>query len=480
MAVSRSKTWIAGEVLTASDLNSEFNNILNNGEDLGWPATKAKDFDGQQLILDADADSDFTADTDDRLDLALAGTDLFRWDGTVATPVNGLDFIAAVAGTSSRIDAVGSDSNIQFDLRGKGTSGVGLFTGTTERARFDGTTPIIAKNGIINGDFRVAQRGTSFTSATTPANNDDTYLLDRWVLLSDGNDAVDVTQETTTVPTGSYAAIRLDVETGNVKFGLLQVLEARAAAALIGGTASLSFQARRTGTSIDHLRAAIIAWDSTADSVTSDVVSAWNAAGTDPTLVTNWTYENTPANLATLTTSYQTFTISNISIDTASATNVAVFIWIDDVTTTVGDFLYIADVQLELGAVATPFERRPIGQELVLCQRYYTKTFPQGTAPAQNAGTDGAIAYRVRVAGVSNQTEAWHLPQTMRASPSVTFYNPSAANALWRNADDAADSGAATAETFGNDRSVIIRNAQVAGDAASETVSIHVTASAEL
>jgi hypothetical protein len=46
------------------------------------------------------------------------------------------------------------------------------------------------KNAIINGDFKVSQRGTTFTSATTPANSDDTYLLDRWVLLSDGNDIV--------------------------------------------------------------------------------------------------------------------------------------------------------------------------------------------------------------------------------------------------------------------------------------------------
>ena len=31
----------------------------------------------------------------------------------------------------------------------------------------------------------------------------------------------------------------------------------------------------------------------------------------------------------------------------------------------------IAQVQIEAGPVATPFERRPIGTELALCQRYY-------------------------------------------------------------------------------------------------------------
>ena len=74
MAVSRIKNWIV-ETLTASDLNAEFNNVLNNGEDLGWPATKAKDLNGQELILDSDADTSITASTDDLIDFRIGGTD---------------------------------------------------------------------------------------------------------------------------------------------------------------------------------------------------------------------------------------------------------------------------------------------------------------------------------------------------------------------------------------------------------------------
>ncbi len=88
---------------------------------MGWPATKSKDLDGQSLLLDSDADSHFTADTDDRLDLALAGTDLFRWDGTVTTPVNGLDWIASATGGAVQAKATGTDTNISIDLVPKGT-----------------------------------------------------------------------------------------------------------------------------------------------------------------------------------------------------------------------------------------------------------------------------------------------------------------------------------------------------------------------
>ena len=77
-------------------------------------------------------------------------------------------------------------------------------------------------NALINGQFAIAQRGTSFTSGS----NDDTdYTLDRWKLFSDGNDVVDVTQETSTVPTNRQTAIALDVETANKKFGIAQIIE---------------------------------------------------------------------------------------------------------------------------------------------------------------------------------------------------------------------------------------------------------------
>jgi hypothetical protein len=113
----------------------------------------------------------------------------------------------------------------------------------------------------------------------------------------------------------------------------------------------------------------ILSWNSTADTVTSDVVSAWGADGITPTWATNWTAENTPQNLAPSNT-WTRYSIT-ATLDTASTNNVAVFIWCDDMTTTLGDFLYITDVQLEVGSLATPFERKTMQAVLADCYRYY-------------------------------------------------------------------------------------------------------------
>jgi len=135
----------------------------------------------------------------------------------------------------------------------------------------------------------------------------------------------------------------------------------------------LSFKARKGGSNatLGSLRAAIISWSGTEDVITRDVVSgtSWGAAGTNPTLAANWTYENTPSNLA-LTTSYQDFKIENVVIDTASAKNVGVFIWTDDTNATVNDIVYLADINLVPGAVATSYMPRAFAQQRVMCGRF--------------------------------------------------------------------------------------------------------------
>jgi hypothetical protein len=304
-------------------------------------------------------------------------------------------------------EVVFNDGGADVDFRVEGDTNANLFKidaglDQVQVANLNGGPLAGFRNAIINGDFAIAQRATSFVAS---ANDNDAYTLDRWYILSDGNDAIDVTRETSVVPANQKYAIALDVETANKKFGIAQIIESDNCVGLTGGTVTLSFKAKVSATTkLDNVKAAVVAWSGTADTVTSDIISAWGAEGTNPTLIANATYENTPANLS-VTTSYATYSLT-ANIDTASTTNIIVFIWSDVTDTTAGDFLYVTDVQLEPGSVATPFEQRPIGTELALCQRYYSVIERVAIGAYGLAG--GGLFITLT------------FPVTMRATPTIT------------------------------------------------------------
>jgi len=280
--------------------------------------------------------------------------------------------------------------------------------GITQAGEFNSDSSFGFKNRIINGGMDIAQRGTSFTSG---ANNNDAYVLDRFYILSDGNDAIDVTQ-TTTVPTGAKYSIGLDVETTNKKFGIAQIIENANCFDAIGGAVTLSFQAKVSATTkLDNVKCAIVAWSGTADSVTSDIISAWGAEGTNPTLIANATYENTPANL-NVTTSFATYSVT-ANVDTASTSNIIVFIWSDVTDTTAGDFLYITNIQLEKGSTATSFDYRSIGTELTLCQRYFQGTTNPNDANNYYYGSGSNLTTSIAYI-------TYPFLVSMRASPTLT------------------------------------------------------------
>ena len=154
---------------------------------------------------------------------------------------------------------------------------VGLDTLTTHVA--GAVSKPASYNAIINGDFVVWQRGTSFT-ATGSANNDDSYTADRWIVLSDGNDIVDVTRAAGLLGSGVTGgapvySLAMDVETADKKFGIVQIVEYKNISSLGGvgtATVSLSFVAKVSNASkLDNVKAAVIGWAGTGDSVTSDV-----------------------------------------------------------------------------------------------------------------------------------------------------------------------------------------------------------------
>jgi hypothetical protein len=95
----------------------------------------------------------------------------------------------------------------------------------------------------------------------------------------------------------------------------------------------------------------------------------------------------------------------------------------------------LAQAQLEVGTIASPFEYVPLGDMLRRCQRFCWKTFSQGTAPAGSlANGQGNLAVTATVAGASNLLYYVRFPVELfipipaanlnvAAAPSVTIFN---------------------------------------------------------
>ena len=282
------------------------------------------------------------------------------------------------------------------------------------------------RNLVINGDFRIAQRGTTFNNGTTPNNNDGNYLLDRCILLSDGNDIVDIIRHTD-APTHLYHSMQAVVQTTGKKWGYLWPIERGEWAQLLGKRASASFYVKTTAAKlISNVRLGIITWDGLADLITSDVVdgSNWGAAGVNPTLLSApdvWAYQNTPANLA-VTTSWARHKVENVLIPTTDQ-NGALFIWVDDDDGASGDELFISGVKLEEGNKATPYEHDSMGKILADVERYY-QTIKLGWSGDSTVDVDYHAIQSLRVLMFSDIS----CPKVQSAASSTEFSDPTSSD----------------------------------------------------
>jgi hypothetical protein len=86
----------------------------------------------------------------------------------------------------------------------------------------------------------------------------------------------------------------------------------------------------------------------------------------------------------------------------------------------VGETIQFTGIQVEIGSAATPFEHRSFGEELLLCQRYYEKTFNYETAPANSQyHHQGVMAAHGSSNGYANYI-AYKVQK--RAAPTMTTF----------------------------------------------------------
>jgi len=100
----------------------------------------------------------------------------------------------------------------------------------------------------------------------------------------------------------------------------------------------------------------------------------------------------------------------------------------------------VANVQLELGTIATPFEHRPYGAELAMCQRYAVLFSTEGA-------NNGQLAAGSAVAGAT-AGYAFVFPVQMRGTPSFQNLYPVGNYIL--TSGTGASVGAATGATLSN------------------------------
>lgn len=351
------------------------------------------------------------------------------------------------------------------------------------------------RNKIINGAMVIDQRNAG--ASVTPASG--TYALDRWQYGASQASKVTIQQNANSVAPppgfknylGAVVAATATVGAGDY-FQFSQKIEANNTSDLdwglsTGKTVTLSFWAMCSGavTLGGSVQSTLSPYTSYPFTITFTAPGTWQqfvitipapsagtnwATGTSASLYIQW-------NLAcgsTYSGTANTWTNNNYFGATGAASLMG----------TIGNYLYITGVQLEAGSTASAFELRSYSKELMMCQRYYQKTFPQNVAPAQNAGYGGTcLLWNSSGSNNAYGTQVqWRLPVIMRSAPTVTYYNPMAANANARNAalgSDMALSGSPIGSSPQGESSVQF----VSGDTVSgpgHCCVIHVTANAEL
>jgi hypothetical protein len=89
-------------------------------------------------------------------------------------------------------------------------------------------------------------------------------------------------------------------------------------------------------------------------------------------------------------------------------------------SSTTSNNIYVTGVQFEEGTVATSFDFRDFGRELILCQRYYEKSYDLNVAPG-TISFEGALT--IPPSTSARQTGAYFSVRK-RATPTMTLFSP--------------------------------------------------------
>jgi hypothetical protein len=309
-----------------------------------------------------------------------------------------------------------------------GTNGVTFPDSSLQGAA---ASPYVLKNRIINGAMVVDQRNAGAATANTING----YTLDRWIVAQSTTGKVIAQQNagSVTPPVGFSNYLGITSQSAYTisstdYYDVRQYIEGFNTADLAWGTANaktitISFWVRSslTGTfggallnsagnrsyPFSYTISAANTWEQKTITVAGDTTGTWvgstNGIGLQVilSLATGSTYSGTANTWAGAY--YSNVTGATSVVGTSGAT------------------FYITGVQLEQNTSATPFERRLYNQELANCQRYFQKSYAQGTAVGTNTAT-GCATIREYGTAVFLPNFQRSLIVAMRGSPTITWY----------------------------------------------------------
>lgn len=320
------------------------------------------------------------------------------------------------------------------------------------------------RNVLINGDFKVWQRGTTLpVTSATPS-----YFADRWCALVGGGTTYSITRQTG--PSQLPYCLRFThtaVAAGSHQTYLAQSMETIDSLPLAGQTVTISFWLRKGAGFSGNIEFVLASGTGTDENLLSGYTGGArpiDAVNIVP--ATTWTFYQFSGTIASTATEVATWFIYN-------NTNAGV---------PANDYYEVSGVQLEFGSTATAFDFRPFSMELVRCQRYYQKSFPYAITPATNTGiATGVLGWIASVAGAAvNYSHTFPYIQPMRKAPTLTYYNPMAANANTRNLNTSTDSAGTTTTGFSSAETFHAAATGVAGWAIGHLLFVHWAANAEI
>ena len=274
------------------------------------------------------------------------------------------------------------------------------------------------RNLIINGDMRIAQRGTSAFTGTNK------FPADRWIVGGSTSVVLTSQNESTEVPDSFQNSAKLSITTADSSIAagdaweLTQHIEGYNVADLLFGTSSaksvtLSFSVNCTstgtfcvvllgssdGSTLDRSYVAEYTintantWEEKTITVPGDTGGTWHT-GNGKGLSVRFGL--------TAGTTYQKAAGSWGAGNMIGSSNQT------QLLSTANSEWYVTGVQLEVGNTATPFEHRSYGDQLARCERYYQKSSPR---------------YMAGQFLISNEICSQFVPfkPEMRATPSPTY-----------------------------------------------------------